>query len=83
MSKYLQQTLSSLIAKGVVSDDPMSEVALHSVLNYMSPVIDDLYETDQETAEIVAAVVLLAYQEGVEIGWDKHKQTVREMDGSL
>lgn len=87
MSKYLQETLARLIEQGAVSDDPIAELRRHTVLGYMIPAVDEIYDGpedgSQDLAELVAALTLLAYQEGVEIGWDKHKQTVREMDGAL
>ena len=81
MNTYLSETLSKLKSSGAISPDPLAEIANHKTLSYLSEPLDALEDENSiELAEFVAGLVLVAYQEGFEIGWDGHKTSVREMD---
>lgn len=84
MSTYLADTLSKLKSSGSVSPDPLAEIRRHSTLFYLADALEAIEDDHSiELAELAASVALVSYQEGVEIGWDAHKKTVREMDGGL
>lgn len=72
MNTYLNNVLTDIKSRNLVGQDAFGELESHPELRDMADAVAEIEEDD--VAELMSAMLLLAYQSGYENGWNGFKK---------